>query len=436
MAIDKTPKLCGLAAIGVGGWLLPLCFNLSPAIEGFSLALACFSSTALSIETRRETIVSGIKETEKRLSMERVAYGLVLSHEKELQAMREFYGFGDDIADDDDYAPTQSQLTGGYMNQPTIAGGNGGETEFNFDWSTLEPSLITYPAVALVGSQGSGKTTIAQHLIRLKMKTGHEIVALDPHYRKGEWEGCKVIGAGKDYKAIDAYLLEVAGIVEQRYRQRESHGTENFPPITIVVEELTCWHGQVDHAAEFIKSSLSDFRKIGIMALFISHSDTNSSWGGAGGTRELRDNSIAFIRPMVKVTPLGAKPMGKAKVSIPGMGVGVIDIPDLRSSSAGGGGGGGNVPAMEQSETGTIATLNRLVDTVPTAHELHWQIVDLSLASRGQWLSVRDLMRRCPSLKTAEDTRKLISDLIGLELGESRTDGQRLLFKAFRHDNL
>jgi len=432
MGIDKTPKLCGLAAFGLGGWLLPLCFDLSPAIEGFSLSLGCFSSGALCLETRRETIVSGIRQTEKKLSLERVAYELVLSHEKELQSLREFYGFGNDDQDDRYDPETQARIEGETLDQRTIAGGSGGngvgETEgFNFEWRNLEPSLISYPAVALVGSQGSGKTTIAQHLIRLKREAGHEVVVMDPHYRKGEWEGCKVIGAGKNYKAIDSYLAEVAAIVEQRYRQRETQGTENFPPLTIVVEELTCWHGQVENATAFIKSALSDFRKIGIMALFISHSDTNTTWGGAGGTRELRDNSIPFIRPMVKVTPLGAKPLGKAKVSIPGMGAGVIDIPDLRSSPD----AGGKVPAMEQS-TQTIATLERTIAAPPIEATLpHWEVMDLALSLGGE-LSVRDAMRRIPALKSADAVKTLFADLMALELGEVKSEGARTIFKPYK----
>ena len=121
--------------------------------------------------------------------------------------------------------------------------------------------------------------------------------------------------------------------------------------------------------------------------------------------------------------------MGKAKVSIPGMGVGVIDIPDLRSSSS-----GGNIsptPIALEQETGTIATLERTIAATPMGTMSHWAIVDLSVAMPGEWLSVRECMRRIPQLRTADEAKQMFRDLVSLELGEIKTDGNRTLFKAF-----
>ena len=415
--MDKLPKLVLFGSTSLMGWLLPASMPLATPIQGFSLAGAFISSLVLVVESRRGEIQGRFTSAERSFEFERLATEMALHHQRELEDLHDRY------YPEPEYQP-QPQLPGAHINQPVL--GESIDTEdFTFNWESLEPSLISYPAVALIGPQGSGKTTIAQYLIRVKREAGHEIVVLDRHYRKGEWANCKVIGAGKNYKAIDTYLNEVKAILEERYQQREQHGTEQFPPLTIVVEELTCWHGQVENGPDFIKSALSDFRKIGVMALFISHSDTNTTWGGAGGTRELRDNSIAFIKPMVKLTPLGAKPLGRGKVSIPGMGAGTIDIPDLRLSNP----PSPNPTPRTIQEEGTIATLNRLLEAAP-ATELHWAIVDFSL-EKGE-LSVRDVMRKFSTqLKNAEQTRQIFQELVGLELGETRADGDRLLFKAY-----
>ena len=70
---QKIPKLAALTAIGLTGWMLPLATPLPLPLEGFSLAMGLFSSAALSVELKRETIVNGVRQAEKRLTLERTA---------------------------------------------------------------------------------------------------------------------------------------------------------------------------------------------------------------------------------------------------------------------------------------------------------------------------------------------------------------------------
>ena len=442
MVVNKLPKISALTGFSLSGWLLPLCLNLPLPLEGFSLALSCFSSIALAVETRKETIVSGIKQIEKKLSLERVAYQLALSHEKELAELRSLYGFGDSDNDDDDYQPgepPQAQIEGATLDQRTIAGGPGsGETDrlFRLEWLLQSNSQHAL----LCGDTGAGKTVLARWLLdQLAIK---DVTVLDPDDDQKTWSGFTTIGTDDDWESI----REAYGSALEEFNSRKPND-RSLTPRGYVLEELP------DHliecratAEKVISRILRRGRKRKVFLLGITQDANEHALKLSAPLKKcfttffLQAYAQHALKHLVPKADRAALAQGLKECKRPA----IVqfkgefyfwDVPDL--SGPGGGSGGGNAPAIPlEQEQGTIATLNRLVDTVPTANELHWQIVDLSLASRGEWLSVRDLMRRCPSLKTAEDTRKLISDLIGLELGETRTDGQRLFFKAFRHDNL
>ena len=440
MAIDKTPKLCGLAAFGVGGWLLPLAFNLSPAIEGFSLALATFSSTALALTSSRETIVSGIAHQERKMGLERIAYEMTLSHEAELAKLRSIYGFEDDLDDRlDDESP---RLTGGHIGQPTIAGGKDETIEHGGNdrlWSIDRLLQNNSSHVLLIGQTGSGKTTLARWLIG--QLQADQVIVLDADDDGQTWNPYPTIGAGDNWVEIEAAMI--TGLDDFSARKPNDR---SLPQTVFILEELPDLVAECKTGVDFCSRILRRGRKRKQFVIGLTQ-DPNTGTIGLSQPVQKCFTRI-YLGGMGRYALKNLVPRGdRANVTAALEGCtrpAIVeflgewfawDVPDL--SGPGGGSGGGNAPAIPlEQEQGTIATLNRLVDTVPTANELHWQIVDLSLASRGEWLSVRDLMRRCPSLKTAEDTRKLISDLIGLELGETRTDGQRLFFKAFRHDNL
>ena len=426
----KLVKLAVCTGFALSGWLLPASMPMPKPLQGLSLGGAFIAALVGVSESKKQVIRSRFSSAERTQEFEYLAHELTLKHERRINDLYQALGFGhdEDIDEDGDREEsTPPQLPGATIHQQTIAGGTPG-----LNWEFIEPSLVSYPAVALIGPQGSGKTTIAQHLIRIKKAAGHEVIVLDPHYRKGEWSGCKIVGAGKDYRAIDAYLAEVASTVEARYREREKHGTEDFKPITIVVEELTCWAGKVENAQEFIKSSMSDFRKIGLTALYISHGETNSLWGDARGTRGLRDSSLAFIRPQVRLTPQGARPAGKASIAVPGFGSGIIDLPDLRQSPT---------PAptiantpqpepMDGNQESDRERLTRSFNLKPSISPQHHKIIDFVLSQPDCTASVRQVQRAC-GIGTAEEVKRLFGELVALELGETVAEGDRTLFRAY-----
>ena len=88
------------------------------------------------------------------------------------------------------------------------------------DWQAvfeLVKDQDMYPAIAVIGAQGLGKTTLIEYL--LSLLESNKIV-LDPHYKAGAWPGCLVIGAGMNYAAVGEALANLSADVKERYQQR------------------------------------------------------------------------------------------------------------------------------------------------------------------------------------------------------------------------
>jgi ABC-type multidrug transport system fused ATPase/permease subunit len=199
---QKTPKIAALTAIGLTGWMLPLATPLPLPLEGFSLAMGLFSSAALSAELKRETIVSGVKSAERKLSLERVAYQMSLEHEAELQRLRGMYGIGldhDDYEDEDDREykdRPHPQLDGATIHQTALPGGGGADL-WNLD--LLLKSNSSH--LLLIGQTGSGKTTLARYLI--DQLHPDKTIVLDADDDGQTWKPLTAIGTGDDWEAID-----------------------------------------------------------------------------------------------------------------------------------------------------------------------------------------------------------------------------------------
>lgn len=145
--------------------------------------------------------------------------------------------------------------------------------------------LISYCTVLIFGAPGSGKTTMALHIVSERVKKGHDVVVLDSHDQKGKWGKLKAIGGGKDFQAIDDFLLSLREEVDRRYQEYyEGKHEAEFDKLTIVVEEFTNWSDKVANSKE-IAALIPDARKVGVYLLMIAHSDTLSSLGGATGAK-------------------------------------------------------------------------------------------------------------------------------------------------------
>ena len=187
------------------------------------------------------------------------------------------------------------------------------------DWQAvfaLVKDQDIYPAIAVIGAQGLGKTTLIEYLLGLLR--GDKIV-LDPHYQAGAWPGCLVIGAGMDYAAVGEALANLSADVKERYQQRATIPGYRPAPVALVLEEQTNWADKVEGAGKFLKETLSDIRKVGYQTFSVAHGDTNTARGGAKGTAKMRHQGELKIEILEK---------GLAQVSLRGRDTFLLRYPD------------------------------------------------------------------------------------------------------------
>ena len=168
------------------------------------------------------------------------------------------------------------------------------------DWQAvfgLVKDQSIYPAIAVIGAQGLGKTTLIEYLLSLlKQKK----IVLDPHYKAGAWPGCLVVGAGMDYAAVGKALTNISADVKERYQQRATDPDYQPALVALVLEEQTNWADKVDGAGQFLKETLSDIRKVGYQTFSVAHGDTNTARGGAKGTAKMRKQGELKIEILEK----------------------------------------------------------------------------------------------------------------------------------------
>ena len=187
------------------------------------------------------------------------------------------------------------------------------------DWQAvfgLVKDQSTYPAIAVIGAQGLGKTTLIEYLLSL---LSSDKIALDPHYKAGAWPGCLVIGAGMNYAAVGDALTNISADVKERYQQRATDPEYKPALVALVLEEQTNWADKVDGAGQFLKETLSDIRKVGYQTFSVAHGDTNTARGGAKGTAKMRKQGELKIEILER---------GLAQISLRGREVFLLRYPD------------------------------------------------------------------------------------------------------------
>ena len=158
-----------------------------------------------------------------------------------------------------------------------------------FDWSLLEREPDRYPHIGIAGATGDGKTTVATFITK---KSGGIIIAVDPHYRPGNYSHCAAIHAkGRKYGEWESALTwELSDLIDgnldycsvlktlesemdRRYKLYEV-GETQFERVEVILDEFNTFIEENPKALECYLKLLREARKVGIRLIFLLQSDS------------------------------------------------------------------------------------------------------------------------------------------------------------------
>ncbi len=210
----------------------------------------------------------------------------------------------------------------------------------------------------LIGTPGSGKTTLTSALIRCRISRGHRLIIVNSHKRKSMYrgiekfliDGTKVYGVGLGDKERAKSLLDglnkILKILSERYDQyqNDDEGTYYHFPVTLLLEEIGEWYPLLALilSPTEVESILQSFwlklfiaaRKGKVFPLVTAQTDTQAMFK-AKNLSDLFKESGAMTLVLTAVPDKdsedGWRPSGKGRLKSPNSVPIDVSIPDARS---------------------------------------------------------------------------------------------------------
>lgn len=152
--------------------------------------------------------------------------------------------------------------------------------------------------VLVKGASDAGKTTLLQHVA----SRSSGVFIIDPHFAPGIWpvKDNRVIGAARNYPAIDTFLLQLLEEVNSRYARR-AKGEMNFGQITLIIDEFQSIRAECDQAGKILSTLIRESRKVGFRLFIGSHSELVKPLG-LEGQGDIRDGLLIVRLEIDQIT--------------------------------------------------------------------------------------------------------------------------------------
>lgn len=150
----------------------------------------------------------------------------------------------------------------------------------------------------VAGGTGAGKSTVAKALLSEYTRLGARLVLIDPHAAADDYGGLEVIGAGRDYRRINAVLKTLLTEMDARYKERATVKGATFERVLIYVDEVPAIAEHCPAWSEFLKRISAEARKVEMTLLILTQSVNTED---LGVNAQMRNNFavVALGRPMV-----------------------------------------------------------------------------------------------------------------------------------------
>ncbi|MCT7981533.1 helicase HerA domain-containing protein [Laspinema olomoucense] len=307
-------------------------------------------------------------------------------------------------------------------------------------------SAIDSGLVSLIGSQGSGKTTLAAAILRRRIKQGHQVIVLNHHYEYGSYKPLKVYGKGDTLKqqfediekGIEWFLSER----EKRYAIRQNKPQAEWyfesEPITILIEEMGEYSGNVDAdlMSSFLKTIVAGVRKANLFVLMVSQGDTLEMLGGgsAKGLSKLLKEGFIKIELTAKSDPSkigGLAPTGQGTIATNGGEPIPVKIPDVRDMFPK---GHWELDFSDLISTRSSFELDVESSSVPVPDDALDTSKLFEISRKHGWVSASKAKQLCWKLKhlTPDQMRELFLQLSANGQGYVRGEGEGLEWRIER----